>query len=77
MFKVKNFLDNYDNSGTIKSLKAALIKLFQSIYEDATSENFGMAKNRVYSIVELEKPKDMGTFKSIGDNEHLEIIIIC
>jgi len=25
-------------------------------------------------IVELEKPKDMGTFKSIGDNEHLEII---
>ena len=49
MFKVKNFLDNYDNSGTIKSLKAALIKLFQSIYEDATSENFGMAKNRVYS----------------------------
>ena len=49
MFKVKNFLDNYDNSGIIKSLKAALIKLFQSIYEDATYENFGRAKNRVYS----------------------------
>ena len=24
--------------------------------------------------VELEKPKDMGTFKSIGDKEHMQII---
>ena len=24
--------------------------------------------------VELEQPKDMGTFKSVGDKEHLEIV---
>jgi len=49
MSKVKNFLQNYDNTGTRKNLWNGLNKYFQSIYEEATSENLEKMANKYFS----------------------------
>jgi integrase len=49
MSKVKNFLQNYDNTGTRKNLWNGLNKYFQSIYEEATPENLEEMANKYFS----------------------------
>ena len=49
MSKVKNFLNNYENSGTKKNLKSAIKLFFQSIYEEATLENLDEFAEKYFS----------------------------
>ena len=49
MSKVKNFLENYDNVGTRKNLWNGLNKYFQSLYEEATSENLDEMAEKYFS----------------------------
>ena len=49
MSKVKNFLENYNNTGTKKNLWNAINKYFQSIYEEATIENLDEIAEKYFS----------------------------
>jgi len=49
MSKVKNLLENYDNKGTRKNLWNAINKFFQSVYEEATSENLEEMAEKYFS----------------------------
>ncbi len=46
---VKNFLENYNNTGTKKNLWNAINKYFQVIYEEATPENLNKMAEKYFS----------------------------
>jgi integrase len=73
MSKVKNFLQNYDNIGTRKNLWNGLNKYFQSIYEEATSENLEEMANKYFSE-NRNYEEDIQTFlKSLNGSAPLTI----
>ena len=49
MYKVKNFLGNYDNAGTKKNLRTAIKLFFQSLYEEANIENLDEIAEKYFS----------------------------
>jgi len=71
--KVKNFLQNYDNTGTRKNLWNGLNKYFQCLYEEATSENLEEMANKYFSE-KRDYEKDIQTFlKSLNGSAPLTI----
>ncbi len=61
MFKVKNFLSNYENEGTRKNLRAAIKLYFQSIYEEASLDNLDEIAEKYFNK-ERDYEKDVQNF---------------
>jgi len=61
MSKVKNFLENYDNTGTRKNLWNAINKYFQCLYEEANPDNLDEIAEKYFST-QRDYEKDIQTF---------------
>ncbi|PVX25286.1 MAG: hypothetical protein CW716_08305 [Candidatus Bathyarchaeum sp.] len=61
MPNVKNFLENYENTGTKKNLWNAVNKFLQSLYEEATPENLDVMAKK-YFREKRDHEKDILTF---------------